>query len=147
MLLTMLQREKFNAVDLKPDKYDEYNDAQQDFDRPCIQWLVQSIGLFWNNPLILEGFDFARISKINLFECFPIIYTLFENWESGTSTGGFQRWFIWNSTTTKQFYQSGFPIDHTHLRTDRLCGTSTLNEEQRDGIRSGELLNRNLLIE
>jgi hypothetical protein len=70
-ILTRLQRQKFDAVDFTTVTYDEDNDGQQRFDRYSFQWLIWSIGPFWNNTLILEDLTFAKISQVDMFQCFP----------------------------------------------------------------------------
>ena len=46
--------------------------------------LAHSIGLFWNNPVVLEELELAKLlSEIQILDCFPIIYRLLENWAQG----------------------------------------------------------------
>jgi len=46
-----------------------------------LEELVQLIGFFWNNPIVLEELELTQfLSKVHIRNCFNDIYKLFENW-------------------------------------------------------------------
>lgn len=56
--------------------------------------VFQLVGSFWNNPLVLENLSLAEnlsiakfISDIQVSECFPLVYKLFEKWGEYHATG------------------------------------------------------------
>ena len=92
---TILMKLQFQHVDnsplVKPLPWIRrtFNAPDRPLDRKGLEVIGRLVGPFWNNSLVLKHLPLTRfLPQIDVDDCFPILFKLFENWARGYKDQG-----------------------------------------------------------